>query len=154
MRSDPSTSGGLFIGRRPGAAPVHYGNAPQPVSATRTRVDGFLAAVLLVAIAVLCLLCRGPIPVAGLWLGSRANYLTGNVEAGIVVSFGTAFAALLCNLALLRRLDGTWILVRRAAGHDQRGGALARIFAFAAVIGVVAFSFWFLVILGPNDPNL
>lgn len=121
---------------------------------TRKRLDGLLAGLILAAITLLCLLCWGPIPVGCLWLGSRANYLSGNVEAGIVVSFGTAFAALFGTLAVLRRLDSSWILVRRAAGHDQRNGALARIFGVTATVGVVVFSVWFLVILGPNDPNL
>jgi hypothetical protein len=154
MRSDPSDSGGLFIGRRPGTAPVRYREPPQVGGDTRKRLDGLLAGLILAAITLLCLLCWGPIPVGCLWLGSRANYLSGNVEAGIVVSFGTAFAALFGTLAVLRRLDSSWILVRRAAGHDQRNGALARIFGVTATVGVVVFSVWFLVILGPNDPNL
>jgi hypothetical protein len=53
-------------------------------------------------------------------------------------------------LALLRRLDRAWILVRRAAGHDQRTGALGRIFAATAAICGVVFTFWFVVINGPG----
>jgi hypothetical protein len=89
-----------------------------------------------------------------LWLGSRAQDVFHNSNLGILVSFAATFAALFGNLAVLRRLDYAWVIVRRAAGHDQRTGALARIFAFAAIVGVVAFSFWFLVIQGPNDPSL
>jgi hypothetical protein len=40
--------------------------------------------------------------------------------------------------------------VRRAAGHDQRSGALGRIFAITAVVCALAFVFWFLVIHGPG----
>jgi len=104
--------------------------------------------------ALLCLLCWGPIPIGCLWLGSRAQYLSGNVEFGIVVSFGTAGAALCGSLMVLQRLDHAWVLVRRASGRDQRKGTLPLIFAATAAICVVVFSFWFLVILGPNDPNL
>ncbi len=141
-------------GAQAGHRPVRFRTPPQPGSVARRRFDRLLAGLLLVGITVGCLLCWGPIPIGCLWLGSRANYLSGNVEAGIVVSFGTAFASLFGALAVLRRLDYTWILVRRAAGHDQRAGALARIFAMTAIVGVVVFSFWFLVINGPNDPNL
>ena len=77
-----------------------------------------------------------------------------SVNVGIVVSFASAAAVLYGSLSVLQRLDRAWLLVRRAAGHDQRKGTLARIFAVTAAIGVIVFSFWFLVILGPNDPNL
>ena len=39
--------------------------------------------------------------------------------------------------------------MRRAAGHDQRDGALPRIFGASAVIALVLFGIWFLVIQGP-----
>lgn len=154
MRSDPTDTGGLFIGRRPGTSPTRYRDLPQLGSIARQRTDGVLAWVLLVGMSATGLLCWGPIPVAGLWLGSRAQYLSGNVELGIVVSFGSVGAGLLGAVGVLQRLDRVWILVRRAAGHDQRKGALARIFAATAIVGVLIFAFWFLVVLGPNDPNL
>ena len=53
----------------------------------------------------------------------------------------------------MNRIDQAWILVRRAAGHDQRTGVLARIFAVTAVVGAALFALWFLVIHGPG-PNL
>jgi hypothetical protein len=52
---------------------------------------------------------------------------------------------------LLRRLDEAWILVRRAAGHDQRTGVLGRIFASTAAICALLFIFWFLIINGPGN---
>jgi ABC-type transport system involved in cytochrome c biogenesis permease subunit len=104
--------------------------------------------------ALLCLLCWGPIPIGCLWLGSRAEYRSGSVNAGIVVSFGTAAAALFGCLMVLQRLDESWVLVRRASGRDQSNGTLAHIFMATAIVCFVAFSFWFMVILGPNDPNL
>ncbi len=150
MRSDPSDNGGLFVGRRPGTAPVRFRTVPQRASEARQRFDGSLAGLMLAAITLLCLLCWGPIPLACLWLGSRANYLTGSVSLGILVSFIALFALLFGALALMKRLDSAWILVRRAAGHDQRGGALGRIFAATVVVCALAFVLWFVVIHGPG----
>jgi hypothetical protein len=110
-----------------------------------------MANLMLGAMALLSLLCWGPIPIASLWVGSQANYLSGSVSLGILVAFAALFALLFGTLALLKRLDNAWILVRRAAGHDQRNGALGRIFGATAVICGAAFAFWFLVIHGPGS---
>jgi hypothetical protein len=151
MRSDPSDNGGLFVGRRPGTAPVHFRTLPERGGELRQRVDGSLASLLLAAIVLLCLLCWGPIPLACLWIGSQVDYLSGSVSLGILVSFAGLFALLFGALSLMRRLDQAWILVRRAAGHDQRTGALGRIFAITAIVCAVVFAFWFLVIHGPGS---
>ncbi len=151
MRTDPSDNGGLFVGRRPGTAPVHFRSSPERGGNLRQRVDGSLASIMLAAITLLCILCWGPIPLACLWLGSRANYLTGSVSLGLLVSFVALFALLFGALALMKRVDGAWILVRRAAGHDQRTGALGRIFAATAIVFAVGFAVWFLVIHGPGN---
>jgi hypothetical protein len=150
MRSDPSESGGLFIGRRPGTAPVRFRKLPRRGSEVRQRIDAWLATMMLAAMVFICLLCWGPIPVACLWLGSQANYLSGSVSIGILVSFVGLFTLLFGALALLRRLDHAWVLVRRAAGHDQRMGALGRIFAATAIACASAFMLWFLVLHGPG----
>jgi small-conductance mechanosensitive channel len=150
MRSDPTENGGLFVGRRPGTAPVRFHELPTRGGALRRRFDGSLAGILLGAMIVLSLLCWGPIPLGCLWLGSQVDYLSGSVSLGILVSFAGLFTFLFGALALLRRLDQAWILVRRAAGHDQRTGALGRIFAITAIVCALAFTFWFLVIHGPG----
>ena len=150
MRTDPSDNGGLFVGRRPGTAPVRFRSLPERGGETRQRVDGSLAGVMLAGITLLCLLCWGPIPIACLWLGSQANYLTGSVSLGILVSFAGLFALLFGALSLMKRLDNAWILVRRAAGHDQRTGVLGRIFAGTAALCALGFLLWFLVIHGPG----
>jgi hypothetical protein len=150
MRSDPSDTGGLFVGRRPGTAPLRFRKLPERGSEARQRVDGSLAGVLFAAMAVLSLLCWGPIPIACLWIGSEVNYLTGSVSFGILVAFAALLVLLFGSLAILRRLDHAWILVRRAAGHDQRTGALGRIFAATAAICAFLFIFWFLIIHGPG----
>jgi hypothetical protein len=150
MRTDPSDTGGLFVGRRPGTAPLRFRKLPQRGSEARQRVDGSLAGFLFAAMTVLSLLCWGPIPIACLWIGSEVNYLTGSVSFGILVAFAALLALLFGVLAILRRLDQAWILVRRAAGHDQRTGALGRIFAATAAICALLFIFWFLIIHGPG----
>jgi hypothetical protein len=151
MRSDPSDTGGLFVGRRPGTAPTRFRKLPERGGNLRQRFDGSVAGALLAAMVLLSLLCWGPIPLACLWIGSQVDYLSGSVSFGILVSFIGLFALLFGTLAILRRLDQAWILVRRAAGHDQRTGILGRIFATTAAICAVIFAFWFLIINGPGN---
>jgi hypothetical protein len=151
MRTDPSDNGGLFVGRRPGTAPVHFRGLPQRGSKLRQRVDGSLAGILLAGMVVLSLMCWGPIPIACLWIAAQVNYLSGSVSLGIFVAFVGLFVLLFGALAVLRRLDQAWILVRRAAGYDQRTGVLGRVFAVTAVICGGAFVFWFVLIHGPGS---
>ncbi len=151
MRSDPSDNGGLFVGRRPGTAPVRFRTLPERGSEKRQRVDGSIAGLLVAAMVLLSILCWGPIPIACLWVGSQMDYLAGSVGVGILVAFVALFVFLFGTLSLLKRLDQAWILVRRAAGHDQRTGIMGRIFGTTAVICGVAFAFWFVVIHGPGS---
>jgi hypothetical protein len=151
MRTDPSDTGGLFVGRRPGTAPVRFKTIPERGTRLRRRIDGSLAGVLLAAMIALSLLCWGPIPIACLWVGSEVDYLTGSVFLGIIVAFLALFPLLFGALSILRRIDQAWILVRRAAGHDQRAGVMGRIFATTAFVCALAFAFWFLVIHGPGS---
>ena len=151
-RNDPSDSGGLFIGRRPGTAPLRLrartGEAP---STTRRRVDSTLAAIIFACQVVLCVSLWGPQPAGGLWVGSMVNYWTGSVVAGILSAFIVIMISLLITLVVLRRLDHVWKLVRRAAGHNQERGALEPIFVTTAVVATAAFLFWFLIIAGPGS---
>ncbi len=151
MRNDPSDSGGLFVGRRPGTAPTRFRELPKRGGNRRQRIDGSLAGVLFAAITVLSLLCWGPIPIACLWIGSQVDYLSGSVSFGILIALAGLLVFLFGALILLRRLDEAWILVRRAAGHDQRTGVLGRIFAITALICTLIFTFWFLIINGPGN---
>jgi hypothetical protein len=154
MRTDPSDTGGLFVGRRPGTAPVHYRTIPQRGTETRQRVDGSFAGLLVLAMVLMSALCWGPIPVACLWVGSEIDYVTGSVFLGFIIAFLALFPLLFGALMVLRRLDNAWILVRRAAGHDQRTGVMARIFGGTAIVCGIAFAVWFLVIQGPGSQVL
>jgi hypothetical protein len=151
VRTDPSETGGLFVGRRPGTAPVRFRALPERGSERRRRIDAALANVMLATTTLLCLLCWGPIPLACLWIGSRVNYLSGSVSIGILVAFVGLFVLLFGTLAVLKRIDNAWILVRRAAGHDQRNGVLGRVFAITAVVCGGLFMVWFLIIHGPGS---
>jgi hypothetical protein len=151
MRTDPSDNGGLFVGRRPGTAPIHFRALPERGSQARQRIDRMLANAIFAGMVLGSILCWGPIPVACLWVGSEVNYVTGDVFLGIVMAMVALFVLLFGALMLLRRMDGAWILVRRAAGYDQRSGALGRIFAATAAVCAAAFSFWFIVIHGPGS---
>ncbi len=62
-------------------------------------------------------------------------------------------AVLLGGLMLLKRVDRAWILVRRAAGIDQRTGVMGRVFAITAIICAAIFLFWFLIINGPGSSS-
>ena len=121
-RNDPTDTGGLFIGRRPGTAPVHYASEPEMGSPGRRRADRVIAAFVLVVETLVCLTLWGPQPVAWLWVGSQVNYQTGSVSAGIAVAFAGMIATLMLTLVLAVRLDAIWKVVRRAAGYDQREG--------------------------------
>ncbi len=154
MRSDPSDNGGLFAGRRPGTAPVHFRELPKRGGAARQRVDKHMAELLFLAITFLSLLCWGPIPLACLWVGAQANYLAGSVSLGILLAFVALFVLLFGALRIMRELDQMWILVRRAAGYDQRSGVVGRVFAITAAICASAFMVWFIFIHGPGSSFL
>src|SRR5687768_11768632 len=70
-RNDPTDTGGLFIGRRPGTAPVRYRKPPERGSGGRRRVDALLAAAVLVVEALVVLSAWGPQPIAWMWVGSQ-----------------------------------------------------------------------------------
>jgi hypothetical protein len=141
----------MFISRRPGTAPVRFKTLPERAGIARQRFDRYVANAMFSAMTLLSLMCWGPIPVGCLWVGSQANYQSGSVSLGILVSFVALFVFLFGTLAILKRIDQAWILVRRAAGYDQRSGALGRIFAVTAAVCASAFMIWFIVIHGPGQ---
>jgi hypothetical protein len=148
--NDPTDTGGLFIGRRPGTGPIRWRDDIKASSERRRRADGVLAGCLLTLEIVLCLSLLGPQPAGWLWVGSQVDYLTGYVTAGIATAMLGCLASLMLTMAVAKRVDHAWKLVRRAAGHRQERGALERIFAMSVAVAVVAFAFWFLIIQGPG----
>ena len=151
MRTDPSYNGGLFVGRRPGTAPVTYRETPDTPSEGRRRFDGFVAGLLLALMTLVGLTFWGPVPAAWLWVGSQVYWRAdNNLVAGLATSFIGMIATLMLGLMVMRRLDEAWILVRRAAEHDQRSGVIGRIFAITCIVGASIFTFWFLIIEGPG----
>jgi hypothetical protein len=148
-RNDPTDTGGLFIGRRPGTGPLHYRGAPERGGPGRRRTDATLAVAVLALEVLVCLTLWGPQPIVWLWVGSQVNYWSDSVTFGIAVAFAGMIATLMMTLAVAHRLDRLWRILRRAAGHEQRDGALVRIFATTAVIAGLAFLFWFVILEGP-----
>jgi hypothetical protein len=125
--------------RKPGDAPP-----------ARRRIDGVLAAGILIVETLVLATLWGPQPAGWLWIGSQVNYQTDNVAFGLLVSFAGMLATILGTLAIAMRLDRAWKLVRRAAGHDQKEGMLERIFVASMIVGGTAFAIWLLIIQGPS----
>jgi hypothetical protein len=152
VRTDPTDNGGLFIGRRPGTAPVHYRDAPERRGDRRRHLDQALALAIAVVMVLVAGSFWGPIPAAWLWIGAQVQYYSGSISLGIFVAFLGMLLTLMAGLALVKRLDQFWILVRRAAGHDQRKGIIGPVFGVAAIVGTTLFVVWLLFIagLGPS----
>ena len=148
MRTDPTDNGGMFVGRRPGTAPVRYRALPKAGSSARQRLDKGVAHVVLAGMILLNLLFWGPIPAGGLWVAAQVQYRTHNIGLALLVGFAVILTALFGGLAILKRIDQVWILVRRAAGYDQRSGVLGTVFAITCAIGVVCFTVWLLGFAG------
>ncbi len=148
--NDPTDTGGLFVGRRPGTGPLRYRGQPAPPSGGRRMADRLLAYFLLAIETLLCVSLWGPQPVAWLWVGSQVDYQMNSVEAGIAVAFIGMLTTLFITLALAKRVDHAWRLVRRAAGYEQREGALNQIFIISLLVVGTAFLIWFFLIEGPG----
>jgi hypothetical protein len=148
-RNDPTDTGGLFIGRRPGTGPLRYPTAPERGGPRRRRADAALAGAVLALEVLVCLSLWGPQPLAWLWVGSQIDYQTGSVTLGIAAAFAGMIGSLMLTLAIGARLDHAWRILRRAAGHEQQEGVLARIFALTAVVAGLAFLVWLVLIEGP-----
>jgi hypothetical protein len=142
--NDPTETGGLFIGRRPGTAPLRYRERPAAAGAGRRHADAVLAGAILVVEALLLTTLWGPQPAGWLWIGSHVFHETGSVTFGIVVAFCGMLLTIFSTIKLAMLLDRAWKLARRAGGHDQRKGALERMLVVSMVIAGTAFFVWFL----------
>jgi hypothetical protein len=148
VRTDPTDTGGLFVSRRPGTRPVKYRELPTRGSAGRQLFDRTISVAIAGLMVIINLLFWGPLPAGWLWIGAQVDYRSNSVSAGIAVAFVGMMLTLIAALAGLKRLDHAWILVRRAAGYDQRKGILVPIFATTAAIGAILFTFWLVFIGG------
>ncbi|MFL5782935.1 MAG: hypothetical protein ACJ760_16580 [Thermoleophilaceae bacterium] len=148
--NDPTDTGGLFVGRRPGTAPMRYRPKPPTAGKGRQRADQGFAWFLLAIEILLCVSIWGPQPMAWLWVGSHVKYWTDSISAGIVSAFAGMLLTLFVTLAIAKRVDHAWKLVRRAGGIEQERGALERIMLVALVIAGAGFVFWFFIIAGPG----
>ena len=149
--NDPTDTGGLFVGRRPGTRPVRFRELPAGAKLSRNR-DKLLSALLLLVELVLCLSIWGPQPALALWFGSHVQYWANDsVSLGILSAFVLMLITLFATLAVARRVDHAWKLVRRAAGYRQERGALERIFVISLMVMGTAFLFWFLILEGPGS---
>jgi hypothetical protein len=149
--NDPTDTGGLFVGRRPGTAPLRYRARPRRAGQGRRRFDGLVAGVLLALETLVLMTLWGPQPLAWLWVGSQMDFIADSVEVGIVVAFAGMCATLMVTLWVARVLDNAWKLARRAAGHEQKRGALERIFVVSVALGLAAFCVYFFLIQGPGS---
>ncbi len=149
--NDPTDTGGLFIGRRPGTAPLKYRAQPVTAGEGRQAADKFLSGLILLVETLLCLTLWGPQPAGWLWVGSQVDYQTDSVALGISVAFTGMLTTLFMTLAVARRFDYAWKLVRRAAGYEQKKGALEWIFVISLAIAGSAFLIWFFIIQGPGS---
>ena len=150
-RNDPTDTGGLFIGRRPGTAPLKYKGEPKRAGDRRQRIDGTFANILLGLEILVVLTCWGPQPLAWLWVGSQVSYEIDSVFVGIVIAFIGLLASVMLTLWVSVRMDGLWRILRRAAGHDQKEGILGRIFLWTAVFIGGGFLLYFVLIEGPGS---
>lgn len=150
-KNDPTNTGGLFVGRRPGTAPLRYKEKPVRAGKPRRRIDSVLAAGILVLETLVCMTIWGPQPAAWLWVGSQVDYHTESVVLGLMTAFAGMIATIMLTIAIAMRLDHVWKLVRRASGHEQKEGALERIFVISVVIGGAAFLIWLFGIEGPGS---
>jgi hypothetical protein len=146
--NDPTETGGLFIGRRPGTAPQRYRGTPAIAGGVRRRADAVVAAAIIVIETLLLTTLWGPQPAGWLWIGSHVFHETGSVTFGILVAFMGMLLTIFSTIALAMRLDRAWTLVRRASGYGQKKGALERIFVISMVIAGSAFFVWFLIHAG------
>ena len=148
--NDPTDTGGLFVGRRPGTRPVRFPKDMPETTGRRRRADKGFAAFLLFIEALLCISVWGPQPLGWLYVGSHVNYWTDSVSAGILSAFAGMILTLFLTLMLARRVDHAWKLVRRSAGYRQEKGMLETIFVITLIIVSSVFWFWFFIIEGPG----
>jgi hypothetical protein len=103
-----------------------------------------LACALLLGVEALgSLLMWAGIPLAWLWIGGRVYSLTGSLGLDLGVAFLGFVLTLFAALAGLRRVDRTWIALRRRSGYEQKEGALSQVVTVSATLALVMFIAWY-----------
>jgi hypothetical protein len=87
MRSDPSDTGGLFVGRRPGTQPVHYRSAPVLGNPRQRRRDAVLGHFVLALMVLINLTFWGPVEAGWLWIVSHIPLLVEHIFFATVAAF-------------------------------------------------------------------
>jgi hypothetical protein len=113
------------------------------LGASRSADAASMGVLAVEAIAAVCM--WGPIPFAWLWIGGRVYALTGSLAADVAVVFLGFVASVVLTIKLLYRVDGTWVSLRRQAGHDQTEGALQEVVVISATLGLIGFFLWYYV---------
>src|ERR671928_2252602 len=101
--NDPTDTGGLFVGRRPGTRPVRFRELPADTARRRKQGDRALAYLLLAAELLLCISIWGPQPALALWFGSHVQFWTSSVSLGIISAFALMLLTLFVTLMAARR---------------------------------------------------
>ena len=83
------------------------------------------------------------IPLAWLWIGGRVYSLTGSLGLDLGVAFLGFVLTLFLALSGLRRLDRSWIELRRRSGYEQKEGALPQVVTVSATLALVMFIAWY-----------
>ncbi len=142
MRTDPSDTSGLFVGRRPGTRPVHYRGKPVLGDPRQRRRDALLGHCVLILMVLINLTFWGPVEAGWLWIVSHIPPLVDHIFFATAVAFLGILLTLIAGLMVCKELDQAWVLLRRASGVDQRDGVIGRVFAYTALVGVTIFGAW------------
>lgn len=142
MRNDPSDNGGLFLGRRPGSAPLHYRHRPDAGSKEQQRRDRRLAAGLAGLMGMLALASLPTLPLGWLFLAAQIPALAARPLLAVAIAFLGILLSGLAVLAALVRMDRWWILMRRAGGIEQRRGLLGPLLAAVAALAGLGMGGW------------
>ena len=149
--NDPTDTGGLFVGRRPGTAPLRYRGRPATGSARRRRADTALAAAILVLETLVLLTLWGPQPLGWLWVGSQVQGATDSLGLALLAMALGVAASIAALLRVLGWLNLQHIHARERRGLDTYGNVtLEGVMVTSAALALVSFCIWFFLFSGSS----
>lgn len=158
MRNDPSDTGGLFTGRRPGSQKPQYPDIPERGSSRRQRADRTLAVGLAAIMVLIVVLTVGALPPGALWAVAHVPFLEQRLFLALCVALGIILSLALGALWILTRMDRAWVLLRRGGGIEQRNGILPLIMAAGVSVALIAGGIYLIFLGGlastPMGPQL